>query len=236
MNPINCLIVDDEELARMVLENYINRLPYLKIVGQCSNPIEALAILQNTAVDLLFLDIQMPDMLGTEFLKTLSQKPMVIFTTAYSEYAIESYELAVVDYLLKPFGFERFLQGVNKASELLALKENKETQVIESKPSKSYELVKSEHKVHKVFHKDILYIQSMREYVAYHRAEGRILSLDSLKRLETVLPTHKFIRIHKSYIIAKEKVTALEGNRVQIGKEKIPIGASYRECVLKELF
>lgn len=240
MNEISCLIVDDEELARTLLENYTNRLPYLNVVGKCGNPIEALEVLQSTSVDLMFLDIQMPEMIGTEFLKILSQKPMVIFTTAYTEYALESYELNVVDYLLKPFSFERFVQAVNKANDLMKLKRGEiktatspteETSIVEK-----YILVKSEHKIHRILFKDIRYIQSMREYVAYYTPTGRILSLGSLKGLEIELPENQFMRVHKSYIVAKGKVTTLEGNMVHIGKEKIPIGASYRERVLKDLF
>lgn len=240
MNELTCLIVDDEELARTLLENYVNRLPYLNLVGKCSNPIEALQLLQHQSVDLIFLDIQMPEMIGTDFLKTFSQKPMVVFTTAYAEYALEGYELNVVDYLLKPFPFERFLQAVNKASDLAKLKSKEgSNSTISSESStneKNYILVKSEHKVHRIFFDDIQYIQSMREYVAYFTPNGRILSLGSLKKLETDLPKNQFLRIHKSYIISKVKVSILEGNMVHIGKEKIPVGASYREGVLKLLF
>ena len=239
MNELACIIVDDEELARALLENYISRLPYLKLVGKCSNPIEALQFLQDQTIDLIFLDIQMPEMIGTDFLKSLSQKPMVVFTTAYAEYALEGYELNVIDYLLKPFPFERFLKAVNKASDLSKLKSkdvsnlaSPEEQTIE----RDYILVKSEHKVHRIHHKDILYIQSMREYVAYNTPKGRILSLGSLKKLEVDLPQEQFLRIHKSYIISKAKASVLEGNMVHIGKEKIPIGASYRKEVLRLLF
>ena len=240
MNELNCLVVDDEELARTLMENYIDRLPHLNLVGKCSNPIEALQLLQNQSVDLIFLDIQMPEMIGTDFLKTLSQKPMVVFTTAYAEYALEGYELNVVDYLLKPFPFERFLQAVNKASDLAKLK-NTETAmstapVQSTVVDKNYILVKSEHKIHRIYYEDIQYIQSMREYVAYYTPNGRILSLGSLKKLETDLPEDQFIRVHKSYIIAKSKVSILEGNMVHIGKKKVPIGANYREEVLKLLF
>ena len=240
MNEISCIIVDDEELARTLLENYINRLPYLNLVGKCSNPIEALELLQNQSVDLIFLDIQMPEMIGTDFLKSLSHKPMVVFTTAYAEYALEGFELDVVDYLLKPFPFERFLKAVNKASDLSKLKNQGGSASITSSEDlaqeKNYILVKSEHKVHRISYNDIQYIQSMREYVAYYTPKGRILSLGSLKKLEVDLPQSQFLRIHKSYIISKAKTSTLEGNMVHIGKEKIPIGASYREEVLKLLF
>lgn len=239
MNELSCLIVDDEELARTLLENYVKRLPYLYLVGKCSNPIEALQLLQQQSVDLIFLDIQMPDMIGTDFLKSLSLKPMVVFTTAYAEYALEGYELDVVDYLLKPFPFERFLKAVNRASDLAKLKAQQTSNPILSKKeanNKDYILVRSEYKLHRISHDDILYIQSMREYVAFYTCNGRILSLGSLKKLELDLPHDLFLRIHKSYIISKAKASILEGNMVHIGKEKIPIGASYREEVLKLLF
>ena len=239
MKELSCLIVDDEELARTLLGNYVKRLPYLNLVGKCSNPIEALQLLQQQSVDLIFLDIQMPEMIGTDFLKSLSLKPMVVFTTAYAEYALEGYELDVVDYLLKPFPFERFLKAVNKASDLAKLKAQETSNPILSKKeaiNKDYILVRSEHKLHRISHDDILYIQSMREYVAYYTRNGRILSLGSLKKLEVDLPQDLFLRIHKSYIISKAKATILEGNMVHIGEEKIPIGASYREAVLKLLF
>lgn len=228
MNKINCLVVDDEELARKLLENYIARLPHLNLVQQCANPLEALSVLQENAVDILFLDIQMPELTGIDFLKSLHQKPKVIFTTAYSEYAIEGYQLDVVDYLLKPFSFERFVQAVNKAVELL--KTNM------GNAEKDYLLVRSEHKVHKIKLEDIRYIQSMREYVAYFLPTGKILELNSLKKLEEGLPSDRFIRIHKSYIIPIHKVTALEGNMVHIGNEKLPIGNLYKEEVLKRIF
>ena len=239
MKELSCLIVDDEELARTLLGNYVKRLPYLNLVGKCSNPIEALQLLQQQSVDLIFLDIQMPEMIGTDFLKSLSHKPMVVFTTAYAEYALEGYELNVIDYLLKPFPFERFLKAVNKASDLAKLKAQETSNPILSKKvanNKDYILVRSEHKLHRLSHDDILYIQSMREYVAFYTRNGRILSLGSLKKLEVDLPQDLFLRIHKSYIISKAKATVLEGNMVHIGEEKIPIGASYREAVLKLLF
>lgn len=234
-------MVDDEELARNLVENYANRLPHLNIVGKCSNPFEAMQVLQETKVDLIFLDIQMPELTGIEFLKTLPQKPLVVFTTAYKEYAMEGYELDVVDYLLKPFRFERFLQAINKAGKLLKTEERDENisaapvPPTEEKP-KDYILVKSDFKVFRIFFKDILYIESMKEYVAYHTADGRILSLGSLKKLEQELPPKLFMRIHKSYIASISCISALEGNMVHIGKKKLPIGTSYKEVVMRRVF
>ena len=236
---MKCLIVDDEELGRTLVREYVKRIPGLEVVGEAKNPVEAIQLLNDQEVDLVFLDIQMPELSGIEFLKTISQKPEVILTTAYPEYALEGYEHDVVDYLLKPFGFPRFLKAVNKALERLKWKgkrSNNSEKAEQQQNIKNYILVNSEHKVHRVNYADILYIQSMREYVAFYLPDKRILSLKSLKKLETELPSDQFIRIHKSYIISKNKVKALEGNLVHIGKEKIPIGASYRDAVMAKLF
>ncbi len=236
MKKLQCLIVEDEELARDLLENFIQKIPYLELVGKCENPLSAMAILRNQTIDILFLDIQMPELTGVEMLKLIPQKPVVIFTTAYPSYALEGYQLNVTDYLLKPYSFDRFVQAVNKASEMVRLKKGN----IESNQAaeiKDYFLVNSDHKVIKIKYTDLVYVESMREYVAYHtKAQGRILSLMSLKKLEIDLPADRFLRIHKSYIVSTEQVTALEGNLVHIGDEKIPIGASYKEQVTGRIF
>ena len=238
MTTLKCLIVDDEELARDLLEKFIQKLPHLEVVGKCENPLVAMKVLQEEQVDILFLDIQMPELTGVEFLKVLAKKPVVIFTTAYPSYALEGYQLDVTDYLLKPFSFERFVQAVNKATEMVRLKSGRpETADLEREVAKDYILVNADHKVIKIKYTDIRYIESMREYVAYHtHSQGRILSLMSLKKLETELPSNQFLRIHKSYIVNSEQVTALEGNRVYIGKDKIPIGASYKEAIVGKIF
>ena len=241
MNKINCLIVDDEELARNLIENYIGRLPHLQIVGKSANPLEAMQVLQDEKVDVIFLDIQMPELTGVEFLKTLPYKPLVIFTTAYKEYAIQSYELDAVDYLLKPFRFERFLQAVNKASKLVKVEQETSfnqpaAKSVNEENIKDYILVKSDFKVFRMLYKDILYIESMKEYVDYHTNEGRTLSLYSLKKLQQELPSDKFMRIHKSHIVNIDMVSALEGNMVHLGNKKIPIGSSYKEEVMKRIF
>lgn len=235
--PVRCLVVDDEELARTLLSNFIGRLPSLELAASCANPLEAMVVLQQQSIDLLFLDIQMPDLTGIEFLRTLPRKPIVIFTTAYAEYALEGYALDVTDYLLKPFSFERFLQAVNKAIALLQAKANTGAAVaVDTVSAKDYILVKADHKMHRLRFDDILYIQSMREYAAFYTAAGRILSLSSLKNLEEALPPERFIRIHKSYIVAISKIDTLEGNMVQIGKEKLPVGANYKEELVRRVF
>ena len=245
MKIINCLIVDDEALARNLVANYVERLPHLHIVAKCANSFEAIEALQNNKVDLMFLDIQMPDLTGIEFLKTLSIKPLVIFTTAYKDYAMEGYELDIVDYLLKPFRFDRFLQAVNKAGKILNSNTQKDSTTTKAalripdadeETAKDYILVKSDFKVFRIFHKDILYIESMKEYVAYHTSEGRTLSLGSLKKLELDLPSKLFMRIHKSYMVNIRQVSALEGSMVHIGDKKLPIGNSRKEEVMKRIF
>lgn len=240
---MNCLIVDDEKLARNLVESYINCLPHLQLVGKCSNPLEALRLLHTQAVDLIFLDIQMPQLSGIDFLKILPGHPLVIFTTAYQEHALESYELDAVDYLLKPFGFERFLQAVTKAGKRFKVDQVRETGQAALPPvttgtaaKRDYLLVKSEFKVFRIFFDDLHYIESMKEYVAFYTTTGRVLSLGSLKHLEQTLPDDQFMRVHKSYIVSKKKVGALEGNRLLLGTAKIPIGTTYRTEVLVEMF
>lgn len=237
MKTLKCLIVEDEELARDLLEKFISKLSHLELVAKCENPLKAMAVLKEQSVDIMFLDIQMPELTGVEFLKMLSNKPVVVFTTAYPSYALEGYQLDVTDYLLKPFSFERFVQAVNKASEQVRLKNLDQVETTISTPTKDFLLLKAEHKVFKVKYADIRYIESMREYAAFHTTtQGRILSLISLKQLEKDLPATQFMRIHKSYIANKEHVSALEGNMVHIEPDKLPIGASYKAAVVKGIF
>lgn len=241
MKEYSCIIIDDEELARDLLENFIERLPHLELKGKFSNPLEALANYRENPADIIFLDIQMPEMTGIEFLKTLSKVPAVIFTTAYNAYALESYELSVIDYLLKPFGFTRFLQAVNKATELIDLNfknQNKTLSIPSSQLSVSPEfiLINADRKLHRLYLKDITYIQSMKEYVVYYTEKEKIMALGSLKSLEENLPSSGFIRIHKSYIVAKKRVKSVEGNQLDIGETILPIGGIYRNEVMANLF
>lgn len=228
---IKCIVVDDEKLARSLVENYIEQIPNLELVASCKNGIEATKVLQDEEIDLIITDIQMPGLLGTELVKSLSYRPFVIFTTAYEEYAIEGFELEAIDYLLKPFPFERFLAAVNKvfsrqetvSEDKLAMKSN-------------YLTIKADHKLYKVQYDDISYIEGMREYVSFHVPNGRITALMSLKNLEESLPADRFIRCHKSYIINKDKVETLEGNALTIQGKLIPIGQSYKDKVIEEVF
>jgi len=230
MEKIKCLVVDDEELARSLLKVFIQKLDYLELTEMARDPIEANAFLSGNQVDLIFLDIQMPELTGVEFIKIFQPKQPVIFTTAYSEFALEGYELDIVDYLLKPFSFSRFVQSVEKAKKWIQLNKGQKHQVEESREN-NFIVIKSDHKLVKVFFDDILYIQGMREYAAFYLKEGRVLSLIPLKKLEEVLPENLFIRIHKSYIASIQNIKSLEGNMIHLGKEKLPVGNLYKEKV-----
>lgn len=241
MRTYSCIIIDDEEISRDLLENFIARLSHLDLAGKFSNPLEALSGIRLAPVDLIFLDIQMPAMTGIEFLKTLSSAPAIIFTTAYADYALEGYKLSVIDYLLKPFSFNRFLQAVNKATELIGLRDTAQKESLPQSPPDSpppieFLLINADHKLHRLYLKDILYIQSMKEYVVYFTDQGKIMAWGSLKSLEEKLPSSAFMRIHKSYIVAKKRVNSLYGNQLELGGITLPIGGSYREAVMSTLF
>jgi DNA-binding LytR/AlgR family response regulator len=229
----NCLIVDDEQLARNLLKGYVAKIPELHLVGECKNPLEARAILQQQTVHLLLLDIEMPDIRGTDFLRSLDRKPAVIFTTAYSEYALESYDLNAADYLVKPISFERFLKAIHK---VLAHAWPQHQPKATADPATAYLVVHADHKLYKVPLVDIEYIEGLREYVSYFTKEKRIVALESLKNLEERLPADQFMRVHKSYIVPIAKIKTMEGNQLQIGTKMIPVGRSYRDIVLKKIF
>lgn len=235
---INCLIVDDEYPARILLTEYIKKHPRLDLKGTCKNPPEAMEALQQENIDIMFLDIQMPELTGIEFLQTLRKKPEVILTTAYPEYALEGYALDVTDYLLKPFSLERFLQAVNKAIELHDLKNSAKLSIPEGPETKTEDhiLVKTDSKLIRLPFQEILYIEGLKEYVSFYTSNERLISLLSLKHLEDTLPANSFQRIHKSYIVNKSKVKALYGNQVEIEGKMLPIGKSYKEEVLRGIF
>ncbi len=228
-----CLIVDDEQLARQLLQEYVTKVGTLELKGMCKNPLEAMEILERENIDILFLDIQMPELTGVEFVKTLQNKPAIIFTTAYSEYALEGYQLDVIDYLVKPFPLDRFIKAVNKATGFIDLQRKAQQS---SEIEEEYVLLHADHKIYKVMLNDIQYIEGLKEYVSYFTKEKRIIVLQSLKSIEESLPSDKFIRVHRSYIVPINKIKTLDGNQVQIGDKLIPIGRSYKEDVLKRVF
>ncbi|WP_462252062.1 LytR/AlgR family response regulator transcription factor [Ekhidna sp.] len=217
---IRCLIVDDEPLAREVLESYVEDMPALELVACCSDAMEALDWLGQEQIDLLFLDINMPKLSGINFYKSLSQKPKVIFTTAYSNHAVEGFELEAVDYLLKPFSFERFVKAVNKVQV-----DQRESQTAD------FIMLKADKKTHKINFDKIRYFESIGDYVKLHLEDGKTLIInETLRKLEEMLPKN-FLRVHKSFIIALTQLEYLEGNQAKIGEIKIPIGQSYRDKV-----
>ena len=236
---LRCMIIDDEYPARVLLNDYASKLPLLQVVASCKTALEAMAVLREQTVDLIFLDIQMPELTGLEFLQSLTHPPLVIFTTAYADYALKGYELNVVDYLLKPFSFERFVQAVNKAAERFQLSQSTPSATpspIIQPEQKSFIVVKADHKLHRIAYEDILFIEGLREYVAFHTISGKVITLESLKKLEEMLPSETFIRVHKSYIVNKKKVKSLYGNQLDIAGHWIPIGKLYRDEVVKHLF
>lgn len=230
---LRCLLIDDEYLSLDVLENYLKQVPHLELVGSFTNPVEALAKLHEQNIDLLFCDVQMPQLSGLHLVESLPNQPMVVFTTAFKEHALEGFELDAVDFLVKPIRFERFLKAANKATELATLK-RQQLQFAQEPQPKNYQMIKVHHKTLKVLHSDILYIEGLREYVTYHTVAKKLVALESLKQLEIALPKD-FMRIHKSYIVSLSKVDSLVGNMLEIGGRQIPIGGSYREQVLEAL-
>lgn len=232
---IRCIIIDDEYLARQYLKDYIQKLPFLDFIGDFNSPLKAIDIIKSGKVDLLFLDIQMPDITGLEFLRTLKNPPYVIITTAHKEFAIEGYELNVCDYLLKPFSFERFITASNKVLGLMGQKEDGKTSSTTSEQQttlhKGYLVVKADRKLNKINYEDLIYIEGQKAYVTFHTESRNITALASLKELEEQLPHDIFVRIHKSYIVSVKKILSLEGNLIEISDRRLPVGKSYRKEV-----
>jgi DNA-binding LytR/AlgR family response regulator len=229
---VQCIIIDDEPLARALIEAHIDKIPNLEVIANCVNALEGFEVLKSRQVDLIFLDIQMPLLTGIEFLKSLSNPPKVIFTTAYREYAIESYELEVVDYLLKPISFDRFFKAINKYFKTVDSQEKKEVEVSEKDSGFMY--VNANKKHHKVLFSEILYAESLKDYIQIHTKEATIVTKDKISDFEKKLPKC-FLRIHRSYIVNKDKITAYTSHDIEIGKLEIPIGVSYKKQVIENL-
>ena len=226
---LNCWIVDDEPLALSLLESYVQKTSFLRLTGKYSNALSAMRHIGENKVDLLFLDIQMPEVNGMDFARTISQRTRIIFTTAFSEYALEGYKVSAIDYLLKPFSFDEFLTAARKALDWF--------EMIEAKPKgeKTEEnvgfFVRSEYKLVHILYDDVLYIEGLKDYVKIYTEHDPkpILSLMSLKQLEEELPADRFMRVHRSYIIHKKKIVSINKNRIVIGKKQIPVGETYRQ-------
>ncbi|PKQ64045.1 DNA-binding response regulator [Labilibaculum manganireducens] len=233
---VKCLLVDDEDLALDIMEEYIKRIDYLQLEGRCKSAVEALSVLNSKKIDLLFLDIQMPGLTGIQLLRNISNPPTVIFTTAYSEYALESYDLEALDYLIKPIPFERFIKAVNRYFKLkkhdYQIPEKKE----QSNTDQAFIFLKSEKKMVKVFLHEILYIESLRNYVSIYQENGQeIITLNTISNIEEKLPETNFLRIHRSFIIAIDKIESFTSSLVQVEQKYIPIGRNYKSMVMDVL-
>jgi DNA-binding LytR/AlgR family response regulator len=223
---IKCLIIDDEVLAQNVIENYISTIPTLKLVGKCDNAVEAISFLHNNPVDLLFLDLNMPELSGLDMLKTLTKPPKVILTTAYSEYALESYEYGVVDYLLKPIKLERFIKSVNKVVEQF----NEQPGHGEHKAEAAFStiFIKDDQVTYQVGAENILYVEAYGNYLKIHTTGKDYVTRETMHDMEKKLPESLFMRVHKSFIISLSKIQSISGNRVYINQQEIPIGEMYK--------
>ncbi len=225
-----CIIVDDEPLAQDVLENYVAKFENLTLLGKCNNAKEAEQKLKDAKVDIMFLDINMPGISGLEFIRQLEEPPAVIFTTAHAEHAVEGFELNAMDYLLKPFSFDRFTKAVNKAIHYLTLELQEEKA---NSDEDDHMFVKADKKIVKIKLEDILYIEGLKDYVMIFIPGQRIITLQTMKNLEQRLPTGKFIRVHRSFIISVDKLKAVASHSVEIGEKQIPIGKNYKEAFMK---
>lgn len=235
MNKINCIIVDDEPLAHDILSDYVAKVPFLNLLGTFDDAFEALQFATQQLVDLVFLDIQMPGLNGIQWLKSMTQRPEVIFTTAYDHYAVQGFELNALDYLMKPIPFERFLLAANKAYKKF---ESPAQQIIGTEPPEKeadFIFIKSEYHIEKIILRDLLYVEGMKDYLSFQLISGRLLSLMNFRQAEQLLPESSFARVHKSFIVGLSHIETIERNRIRIGKKLIPIGETYKELFYQQL-
>jgi DNA-binding LytR/AlgR family response regulator len=226
---IRCIIVDDEMLAQQVIQNHLQKIAGFDIVAVCNNTTEASVALKNFEVDLIFLDIQLPGITGLHFLGTLSNPPLVILTTAYAEYALESYEFSVIDYLLKPISFERFHKAIAKITEGRLYTQ---TFVEKNNVLSNHIFIKSGNKFFKVNFSEIIYIESMKDYLKIHTADYKLVTLQTMSEMERLLPAKEFLRVHKSFIVAVAHIKTVYGSSIEMDKATIPIGLSYKNSVM----
>jgi two-component system LytT family response regulator len=242
---LKCIAVDDEPLALDIIEDYVSKVPFLELVKRTENAIEALQLVQAGGIDLVFLDVQMPDLTGIQFLKIANDKASYILTTAYSQYALESYDLNVSDYLLKPIAFDRFYKAVEKVhnrhkNKTEAVAVPAPVAVVAPVPAaiqqvQDFIFVKTEHKIQKIELNDILYIEGLKDYISIFTKTERVITLQNMKKMEETLPSNQFIRVHKSYIIALDKIESIERSRIAICGKIIPIGDTYRDEFFKRI-
>ncbi len=230
---LSCLVIDDEPVARKGIAGYVGQIPFLSLKGSCKSALEASDIIHREPIDLLFLDIQMPDITGIEFMKSLEHPPAVIFTTAYREYAIEGFEMNALDYLVKPISFQRFLKAANKALSYYEMQRPPAPKEPVNEPG--YFFIKSDGQFIKIKFDDVLYFESEKDYLFIYTTQKRYLTLLSLKQLEKELPPDKFVRVHRSFIVSLDKVELMEGNQLVIKDKKIPVSRSQQEAIFNRL-
>lgn len=231
---IKCLVVDDEPVARKGMAGYVEQTPFLSLVDSCKSAIEANEVLHKKEVDLLFLDIQMPDLTGTEFVRSLENPPAVIFTTAYRDYAIEGFELNALDYLVKPISFQRFLKAANKAQSFFEM-QRQPAAPKQTNTGQDYFFIKSDGQFIKIKLDDVLFFESEKDYVFIYTVQKRYLTLLSLKQLEKELPPERFLRVHRSFLVSLEKVELVDGNQLVIKDKRIPVSRSLQETIFNTL-
>lgn len=229
---MKCIIVDDEPLAQDLVEDFVSRIPFLELLGKFTSAFDALTFLQENRIDLIFLDIQMPHLTGIEFVKSLDYRPQIIFTTAYPNFALEGFDLGVVDYLVKPIEYSRFLKAVNKACGHRY--SNTSRDIAEKNFEKNasdpeYMLIKVEYSTVKINFNSILYIEGLKDYIKIYNGQRPILTKSTLKNVEEKLPANEFIRVHKSFIVALSKIESIENNRILIANQRIPVGNLYKD-------
>lgn len=231
---ITCLVIDDEPVARKGIARYVEQTPFLTLAGTCKGAMEATEFLRQQKVDLLFLDIQMPDLTGTDFLRALDSPPVAIFTTAYREYAIEGFELNALDYLVKPISFQRFLKAANKAQAHFKLLRRPDNAGLPSKTADHF-FIKSDGQFIKIKLDDVLYFESEKDYVFIHTRQKRYMALLSLKQLEQELPAERFVRVHRSYLVPLDKVEMMDNHKLVIGEHRIPVSRSLQDEIYERL-
>lgn len=229
---IRCIVIDDELPAIKQMEAYISRVPFLKNLGSFNNAIEPISFLKSNSVDVIFLDIEMEDFTGLQFIKSLKTKPHIVLTTAYDQYAVDAFSLDVTDYLLKPISFERFMQSIDKIHDLANPKDSDKS---ETAYKKDYAFFKTEYRLQRIDFKDILYIEGMREYLRIHTVNERVMTLMNFNDILELLPSTLFARVHKSFIVAIDKIESIERNRIIIGESYIPISETYKDAFYKRI-
>ncbi|TAH03074.1 MAG: DNA-binding response regulator [Sphingobacteriales bacterium] len=232
---ISCLVIDDEPLAIDILADYIAKIPSLTLVKTFENPLEALNLINQTKIDLVFLDVQMPQLTGIQFLNIAQGKCKVILTTAYSQYAVDGFNLDVVDYLLKPIAFERFYKAVQKFIDSQPIITNLISLPVPNSVNTDFIFVKTEHKIQKIYTHQINYIEGLKDYISIYTPIERIITLQNIKKMEEILPSQNFMRVHKSYIIAINKIESIEKSRITIADKIIPIGDTFREAFFERI-